>query len=854
MKKTAGNGNSPCPAPENTCRERQKNDPMSIPLHEEPKASVNEKNTGPAEYPDRNRRRQTDEQISGLIARMRAEDYDAFLSGTDRWELFAPLSSLRRSLLDWYDFGEDPVILEIGSGFGALTGVLLDRAAQVDALEADPLRADGLAVRYSSRSNLNIIQKPLADFVPERQYDFIVFSGFPESAAAGPAGLLIRLKGMLAEDGRLLFTFRNRDGYPYLAGAADEYVRSPGANRFSPFLYTKAEISAALEQAGYPAVKWYYPLPAAPVVQAVYTDSRLPKTSVRDRVLCFDALSETLSADPRDVLEQVIENGTLPEHAADYLVEAGRTVSKIEYASTSTDRGKEHGFATLLYEDKTAVKKALWKEGEAALSASFTNGKKLEERGLSVVPAEFRDGRIFMKKEEGPTAAELVRTEIGTDPSAFQSLLDQYWQDICASSETIALSDRDAEREWGVTAAELGPVLKEAFIDMIPYNSFYRDGRLRYFDQEFVRRDCPAGYVMFRVLHYLWQYAPETKKTLSPEMLKHRYGLTAMWNRYEESEALFTWQNRNCALYASFFRWTDTSPSAVRERAEKRSGPEDPEEEKQRKIRALRLDLLKQVDQICGRHGLVYTAIFGTLLGAVRHGGFIPWDEDIDLAMPREDYDRFVKIAWEELKEPYFLQTPASDPKCFYGGYARLRNSNTTAVEPRHAANGGNQGIWIEIYPLDHCGEDLADRNRQQRKVFFAQRMLYAKVYPFWTGALADSDPKKISLYYILAERMSHARLCKRLYRTLTAHKKTGWRTVFATYYAWKKNWSLVRDEDLQHLKRVPFENTTIPVPESYDEWLIRRYGKNYAQFPPPENRQNRSGVRYDPDHSYRQT
>ena len=97
-----------------------------------------------------------------------------------------------------------------------------------------------------------------------------------------------------------------------------------------------------------------------------------------------------------------------------------------------------------------------------------------------------------------------------------------------------------------------------------------------------------------------------------------------------------------------------------------------------KKLWALQIDLVKQIEAVCKRHNLTYFVIGGALIGAVRHKGCIPWDDDIDVALKRKDYDIFVEKAQEELKEPYFLQTPISDPS-FFRPFAIIRNSNGTS-------------------------------------------------------------------------------------------------------------------------------------------------------------------------------
>ena len=114
------------------------------------------------------------------------------------------------------------------------------------------------------------------------------------------------------------------------------------------------------------------------------------------------------------------------------------------------------------------------------------------------------------------------------------------------------------------------------------------------------------------------------------------------------------------------------------------------------------LDVLEQFVVICNRHGLNYSLAGGTLIGAFRHKGFIPWDDDIDIDMVREDYDKFLAVAAKELKKPYFLQTTKTDHGRVVT-FAQIRNSNTTCVDPHWAELGVvfNAGIGIDIFPVD---------------------------------------------------------------------------------------------------------------------------------------------------------
>ena len=127
---------------------------------------------------------------------------------------------------------------------------------------------------------------------------------------------------------------------------------------------------------------------------------------------------------------------------------------------------------------------------------------------------------------------------------------------------------------------------------------------------------------------------------------------------------------------------------------------------KQKEVWAVELDLFVKFSEVCKAHNLTYFADSGTLLGAARHKGFIPWDDDMDVAMMRDDYDKLCKIAESEFKHPYFFQTEYTDPGS-NRGHAQLRNSMTTAIllSEKEKNYKFNQGIFLDIFPLDNIPE-----------------------------------------------------------------------------------------------------------------------------------------------------
>ena len=119
-----------------------------------------------------------------------------------------------------------------------------------------------------------------------------------------------------------------------------------------------------------------------------------------------------------------------------------------------------------------------------------------------------------------------------------------------------------------------------------------------------------------------------------------------------------------------------------------------------KEVQQKELQILLEVDRICKRNGLTYYLIGGSALGAVRHGGFIPWDDDIDIAMPRDDYRKFLKLCSRELPAEYFLQTYTSQPDFPYP-FAKVNLNNTTFIENRLHKLNIHHGIFIDVFPLD---------------------------------------------------------------------------------------------------------------------------------------------------------
>ena len=156
--------------------------------------------------------------------------------------------------------------------------------------------------------------------------------------------------------------------------------------------------------------------------------------------------------------------------------------------------------------------------------------------------------------------------------------------------------------------------------------------------------------------------------------------------------------------------------------------------EKQKRCWAIELDMLQHLLDVCKKNDIQIFAYAGTLIGAVRHKGFIPWDDDMDLFLTRENYEKLQKVAKDEFKYPYFLQNARTDKK-FFIGYSRLRNSNTTGILKWERSEDYNNGIYLDVFCMDAFINDRELVRKQRRKAPVSLRFLRISGISRWIGS-----------------------------------------------------------------------------------------------------------------------
>lgn len=506
-----------------------------------------------------------------------SEDFSNVISVDNRWETFYHLSEMRKSILNWYDFREGASVLEIGGELGALTGLLCDRCRHVICYEENRKKAEAIGTRYRTRNNLHIISDLQA--VSNQRFDYITMIGFLErlngrkSTREEYAIYLEKIKGLLKENGKILLAVENRYGLKYFCGYYETYTRVPfaGINQYyeqsSGYTFSKAELEDIFDKANMIRRKFYYPLPDYKLTQLIFAEDNLPSNSIRDKVINYYVDQDSLVSCEDNLYDDIIENGVLPFMANSFLVEYSEMgdFSEAKYIALSTDRIVDSAFATIIYNSGEVWKRPLYREGRKKIVELFENIQDLKNHGINVVPHKLIDDAICMPYIKAKSFMGLLQDTLPIDRYEVIRMVEMLYDTILRSSEHVDNS-RNALLTDNNKEIEFGPILKYAYIDMIPYNCFYLDEKLMFYDQEFRKENYPAKYILFRTLWYMYNYIPNFEQYFLLDYLKGYFDIKEVWDIFMSAEEKFIEQNRNHRVMKTFYDWIGVDKRRIYER------------------------------------------------------------------------------------------------------------------------------------------------------------------------------------------------------------------------------------------------------------------------------------------------
>lgn len=791
--------------------------------------------------------RYTQRIIKTIIESNCSRDYSDVLSKTKNWWVFYHLSDMRKSLLNWYDFDKNGNVLEVGGEFGALTEVFCERCKYVTVTESSLLRAEALCERYRDFENLTVYAGEIEDMQVTSWYsafDYIILNHVLETKGYGysePGPYIDFMKSIakyLKPDGKILVTVENRYGIRNFCGAREIHTGKPfdGINRYPNgsrgYSFQRQELISILKEAGIKEYKFYYPLPDSRLPQLIYSDNYMEKGNISERLSFYDTEKDTLLAVERCLYEDILDNQSLPFLANAFLVECTfyGTLAEVDYAVVSTDRGRANGFATVIYNKEIVKKKVLYNEGKENLMVIYNNAEELQKHGIKMIPHTLQEYSISMPFVKNLGFTDVLKKAVRSDQEKFICLIEEWYQCILNSSDLVKPEKNELSTECQI---DFGPILETAYIDMVPANCFYIQEKLWFYDQEFTRKNFPAKYVLFRGLKYTYMSMWEMDQIFPLQYFKEKYRLVNLWEIFEKEEKNFINKIRNRKANHQFCEWEKVEEKPIYQRAYQleQCGINYKKPKFMHQVQEVQLILLKSLLTVCEKYHLKYFAIYGTLLGTVRHKGIIPWDDDIDIALPRDDYNKLLEVAKKEFGDKYFLQSYQNDTECFFGGYAKLRDCNTTYIKMKEWGKNCNQGIALDIFPLDKCYLE-EEKNRQAfKKILFVQRLIMAATYPV-QDLSKDMSMEKWQLYKRHALKIQKKILynwLERLFKSLNHFDAYGL-TILARYQP--QGLKIFRADDFSGSITADYEFLKISIPIGYQKVLEKCYGTNYMQFP----------------------
>lgn len=254
-------------------------------------------------------------------------------------------------------------------------------------------------------------------------------------------------------------------------------------------------------------------------------------------------------------------------------------------------------------------------------------------------------------------------------------------------------------------------------------------------------------------------------------------------------------------------------------------------------LQEVELELLRQFLAVCGQEGLTYYMVCGSALGAVKYGGFIPWDDDIDVALPRPDYERFCRAAPSLLPDWCFLQNYRTEP-LYYRLGSKLRDSRTTYMEAMADRLNIHHGVFIDIFPLDVQWNTRSEEREFRRRLadFEAARRVrlhYRRLSP------ANLPMVRTNLYralFLLSGRRGDTAAEAEAFDSYISSFSPEGSSVWCNHANSTSPTEYAPREQYGSGVPFPFEGLTVRVPSQYDAYLTQKYG-DWRSDPPPEER-----------------
>ena len=409
------------------------------------------------------------------------------------------IESIRSGLLGWYNFPQDANILRIGNSTDCMDGSVL--------------------------------------------YDYIISITNLEKEE-NPDQFLMQCRKLLKPDGHLLIALNNRFGLKYFCGDRDPYTKrnfdgienykrayNSEDDKFEGRCYCKFEIKKMLETAGFEKIKFFSVLTDLDNPSYIFAEDYLPNEDISNRIFPTYNYPNTIFLEEGALYQQFIDYGMFHDIANAYLIECtvSGELSKVLHVTSSLERGTEDALFTIIYNNGVVEKKAAYPEGKKRLKELYEHNNELRENGIRVLDAKLENDSYIMPYVSAETGQLYLKRLLHQDIELFLKKMDEFKDMILSSSKIIRDDKNDGE----------GVILEKGFIDLVPLNSFYIDGKYVMFDQEFREDNYPANILIWRMIATFYSGDMEANKLYPMDKLLERYDLKRNLKKWQEIEGEF---------------------------------------------------------------------------------------------------------------------------------------------------------------------------------------------------------------------------------------------------------------------------------------------------------------------------
>ncbi len=444
-----------------------------------------------------------------------------------------------KGLLNWYNFSQEGKVLCIEDAESSITELLMEKCKEV--------------TRLCSSASLE------AEFLSHYRgdFDYIVAIGMIESIA-DPIPALSAWHGLLKHHGRLLLGMDNRLGLRYFCGDRDPFTNRnfDGIENYRRVLkrdrenlrgrnYSKEEICNILSLSGWTNRKFYSVLPNLELPQLIYAEDYLPAEELAVRLFPMYRNPDSVFLEEEFLYTDLIKNGMFHTMANSFFIECSKDNSfeNVKHVTVSMDRDRENAMATIIRDNSIVEKRALYDEGKEKLHKLKENEEDLRAHGLNVLEGECGNDSYTMPYMSSEILAVYLRRLAKEDLDKFKEEIDKFRDVILQSSEHILSGEQ--QREQGV-------LLKRGYLDLVPLNCFYDDGKYIFYDQEFYEENYPANVIIYRAIEIIYMGNLELEAMLPRKYFWEKYGLDAHLETWRRMATEFTLKLRNQRELRSF--------------------------------------------------------------------------------------------------------------------------------------------------------------------------------------------------------------------------------------------------------------------------------------------------------------